>query len=350
MDSKGLECGGHRWILLHSGPITQPNLPSPWTQSVSGQDTIIQGVTTVSPVGQLRAAFKQTAHVNYIYTLHANQVPNENIIFRAERIRSASGGVNVLGSNCKGYAKGQVGDWTKMYERSVYGQDSVGDWDSVHYIFKVTNTGFTLQSDYEKDILFTTYALTIDGVAKRPTAGGGTAVTATPNAYYKHVVLEYKGESEGKYLSGSTDSHLTDLSVEIETSGNVPEDFCVMDVSGGDFELRLHFLDTGLYNFYFRANGALRKKVIVDYDNTVDITSVNAELLWGDLNNDNYVSSTEVNLVYAYIGASESDGETWGFDEDGDGYAPFQADFNRDGEVDGTDYAMASGNVGEYGD
>ncbi len=122
-------------------------------------------------------------------------------------------------------------------------------------------------------------------------------------------------------------------------------DLWAADLDGGSYEIPPG-LSSGNYKVYLRVPGSLRKRVDVTYDSSVGLSGVDATLLFGDLNGDNYVSQAEVDFVYANISTTVLPYQ-W---DVGDNYSVGLCDFNRDGSVTSADYNLASPNVGYYGD
>lgn len=184
-----------------------------------------------------------------------------------------------------------------------------------------------------------------------PTSGGG-GVSSSASGIAQVVLKPHNVVNRATFrtLAADTDSIVDGIFVTIETSNDVYVVDWGVNVDSGEFEVPLVDLGTDTYNFYFSAPGSLRRKVSEYFDNTADITGVDASLVWGDIDQDNYVSLAEVNYIYSVIGAEESHGISWDVDLDGDGFFPAMADLDRDGEVTSADYNLCSSNVGLSGD
>lgn len=182
-------------------------------------------------------------------------------------------------------------------------------------------------------------------------SGGGTSV----GKFYVSSFSNKTGTAE--VLTGTTDSFLDRIEVDVCNDNGVPLDSTGLhhvDGQPGDIYFLMDEYAAGNYRLYwYSPNRSLRKRINIAWDPAVGMSGVNLQLVYGDLNNDGYVSQSEVDFIYSCIGRTEQDANyTWYLGDDPAelGFKPRDADINGDAAVTTADYNLASPNVGAYGD
>lgn len=107
----------------------------------------------------------------------------------------------------------------------------------------------------------------------------------------------------------------------------------------------------GAHDLYFKTAKSLRKKVTQSFvSGPINLGDLN--LVYGDLNGDNAISSSEVAWVNLSLGSSALNGD-WGDLVElsgGTRLSKQMADINQDGQVNSADVALVAGNSGLVGD
>lgn len=114
------------------------------------------------------------------------------------------------------------------------------------------------------------------------------------------------------------------------------------------------FIDTqtpqepGTYKLYLKPDNGLRKLTNIYFDGTTRI-NLNVSLLWGDINDDNVVTQSDLDIINHWLGTDSNSGQ-WSTMDEFTEYSAEDCDLNDDLVVNGTDYAMALLNLGVTGD
>jgi hypothetical protein len=172
--------------------------------------------------------------------------------------------------------------------------------------------------------------------------------TGTGIEKMKPTALKMGGGGSAGFVSGSKDSFVANLSIEVRNEFNAPLDNWVVGGLPTTFDLPFDQFSDGTYRLYLWAPGSLRKRVVIDYVGSAGVSGIDGALVYGDINRDNTIRGVEVDAIFANIGRTNQQ-PGWS-DTIALGCTVSDCDLNQDGAVTSADYAMAVGNVGAVGD
>lgn len=151
------------------------------------------------------------------------------------------------------------------------------------------------------------------------------------------------------FISGSMDSFLPQVFVEVRNAGDVLVDKLAVGGLPGHFDLPFDTYPDGDYHLYLWAPGTLRKRMDITYANATGYSGLNVSLYYGDLNRNNVVTADELNTIMNQQGKTSA-GEDWEDTIPGIGCTISDCDLNHDDVVNSVDYLMAQFNVNRFGD
>jgi hypothetical protein len=170
---------------------------------------------------------------------------------------------------------------------------------------------------------------------------------------YHPTSLAYKlPESSAGWFEGTTNVlGDQDLDADVYNAYNAPLERTGSNVVNGEWAMNFGYMEfkSGEYRIYFYSRGTLRKRIDIEWNNDLGLAGLHVELLYGDLDGDNFISQEEVDYIFASIGKHEGMGEAFYWDDDNP-WCPYDCDFNLDGSVTVADYLLAASNAGKKGD
>ncbi|RYG30348.1 hypothetical protein EON81_25080 [bacterium] len=261
----------------------------------------------------------------------------------------AYGRAAVPGSS--GDAKSLVENMAKAEVSFAYPQDpEVTDGlfpKSTKGFFKGPWTATTGGASCQRSVDLPTINVKID-IKALVNGGNATAVSAT--AYGTHARgWAYPVLRSSTYGTASINVPDGRISCDVTDLANNMVEAWYLDCWSGEIALPRDYPD-GTYKYVAKAPGTLRcaRTVVISGGNVVALPAFAAK--YGDIDGDNYVSPTEVALVYGAIGASSANDDVWYEPYGGSAFSPYQMDFDGDGAVTIADYNLASVNMGLIGD
>ncbi len=205
----------------------------------------------------------------------------------------------------------------------------------------------------EINLLLPTGMIAGKGVATSPGGGGNmTASMGQGNAVEKVKVLALNmtpGSANAGFVSGTRDSFIDDLQVEVRNQYNALLDTWSVGGTPVDWDLPFSDFSDGTYRLLFWAPGSLRKRIDVNYVASTGVSGVSVALLFGDIDTNNAISQAEVDAIANYSGRTWMDAG-WRDEVPGLGCRIMDCDLNQDNQVTASDYLLAIGNVGLIGD
>jgi len=147
-----------------------------------------------------------------------------------------------------------------------------------------------------------------------------------------------QGTIVGGIAEGVTLETYTETGVLLEALSHVVE------ANGAYY---LPFAVDGTYRIYFTPPGALRMRRDVTVTSE-GVTGIDFNVKWGDVDGNNLINQVDLDFITASLGITSTQAEYW--IPGPNGLMPKQADLNHDNQVSSTDLAMATANLGAVGD
>ncbi|RYZ93235.1 MAG: hypothetical protein EOP06_01685 [Proteobacteria bacterium] len=151
------------------------------------------------------------------------------------------------------------------------------------------------------------------------------------------------------YGTASIDLPSGVIDAEIYNSNNAHLDSWGLYVDNYSIPLPTDYVD-GTYKVVIHPKDSLREARYITISSGEIVSYPAFATRFGDLDNNSFVSSSEVSFVYGLQGSSNSDPVAWHLPVTGTAFTPSQADFNKDGLVNVSDYLLAFANLGTTGD
>lgn len=198
-------------------------------------------------------------------------------------------------------------------------------------------------------------ASTLESRASASSPGGGSNAIASSSsastvAKLKPVALKMPATTgNAGFISGTRDAFLYDIDIEVRNDYNALVDNLSVGGLPSVFHLPFDDYPDGNYRLYFWAPGALRKRIDVSYTNSVGITGLTVNLVYGDIDRNNQISQAEIDAIASLNGRTSTQ-PGWFDNVPSVGCVVHDCDLNQDKVINVVDYLLAVGNVGLIGD
>lgn len=216
----------------------------------------------------------------------------------------------------------------------------------------VKNVTYTANSvDYSAFITLPSNKFTSElKVIHDPSAPGGNFTTAYGSSTCHQKIYISKALVTTPYDVATVQANVNSWEdrLEIYLEGDTWD---IFKDSNGVIKFDFSDYSAGTHDIYVRCPKTLKKKFTVSFG-SFDIVLGALALKYGDLNQDNQITTAEVQWVYNNIGKSSSDSDWTEPTTIGSGQevTPSHCDIDEDGDVDSNDYNLVQNNGGQVGD